>query len=186
MIEPKQIIDKIKGLAPRERAIVGAGAFFVIALLFYFIVLSPTQERSKLLHRLITQKEQEYRELSLLRDDYLRLKASEDDIVLRIAAGRNVSPLSYLEQLAQKAGLREQLELMKPLAAVSTPRYTITPVQVSVRGAGVHEVLVYLYQIEHAPVPFHIKRLRIKPTPRTIGRLDVTLEVMTFSGAGGA
>jgi Tfp pilus assembly protein PilO len=182
MIEPKQIIDTIKGLSLRERVIVAAGAIFVIGLLFYFIVLSPTQERSKLLRRLITQKEQDYRQLCILRDDYLRLKASEDDIVTRIAAARNVSPLSYLEQLAQKAGLREQLELMKPLPSISTPRYTITPVQVSVRGAGVHEVLTYLYQIENAPVPFHIKRLRIKPTPRTSGRLDATLEIMTFSG----
>jgi hypothetical protein len=186
MIEPKQIIDAIKGLSPRERVIVAAGALVVIGLLFYFVVVSPTQERAKLLHRLITQKEQEYRELCLLTDDYLRLKASEDDIVLRIAAGRNVSPLSYLEQLAQKAGLREQLELMKPLASVPTPRYTITPVQVSVRGAGVHEVLAYLYQIENAPLPFHIKRLRIKPTPRTTDRLDVTVEIMTFSGSSGA
>jgi hypothetical protein len=184
--ELKEIIDKIKNLSQREKVIVGGAAFFVLCLLVYFLVISPAQERSKLLSRLIAHKEREFRELIVVRDEYQRLKAAEDEIVRRIAAaGVGVSPLSQLEQLAQKSGLREQLDQMKPLPSIATPRYTITPVQLNFRGAGLSEVLAYLYEVENAPLPFLIRRLKIKPTPRAAGRLDVTLEILTFSVAGG-
>ncbi len=136
--------------------------------------------------RLITQKERELQELVGVRDEYRQLKAAEDEIVRRIAAaGPSVSPLSQLEQLAQRSGLREQLDQMKPLPSIATPRYTITPVQLNFRGAGLPEVTTYLYEIENASLPFLIKRLKIKPTARAAGRLDVSLEILTFSVSSG-
>jgi Tfp pilus assembly protein PilO len=186
MIDGKILIEKIKDLSQREKLIVGGAAFFVLCLLVYFVVISPSQERSKLLSRLITQKEREFQELSVVRDEYQQLKAAEDEIVRRISAGgASASPLSQLEQLAQKSGLREQLDQMKPLPPIATPRYTITPVQLNFGGAGLSEVVAYLYEVENAPLPFLIKRLKIKPTARAAGRLDVTLEILTFNVAGG-
>lgn len=186
MIDYKIIIEKIKGLSQREKLIVGGAALFVVCSLVYFLVLSPAQERSKLLSRLTTQKERELQELIVVRDEYKQLKAAEDEIVRRIsAAGPSVSPLTQLEQLAQKSGLREQLEQMKPLPSIPTPRYAITPVQLSFRGAGLPEVVAYLYEVENASLPFLIKRLKLKPTARAAGRLDVTLEILTFSLSGG-
>jgi type II secretory pathway component PulM len=182
----KVILEKIKSLSQREKAIVGGAAFLVLCLLVYFVVISPAQERARLLNRLIAQKEREFQELIVVRDQYQRLKAAEDEIVRRISAGgASISPLSLLEQLAQRSGLREQLEQMKPLAAIATPRYTIVPVQVNLKGAGLPEVIAYLYEVENAPLPFLIKRLKMKPTARAAGRLDVTLEILTFTVAGG-
>ncbi len=186
MIDTKKIIEKIKNLSQREKLIVGGAALFVVCLLVYFVVISPAHERSKLLSRLISQKEKELQELVVVRDEYKQLKAAEDDIVLRIsAAGPGVSPLTQLEQLAQRSGLREQLEQMKPMPSIPTPRYAITPVQLSFRGAGLPEVVSYLYEIQNASLPFLIKRLKIKPTARAAGRLDVSLEILTFSVSRG-
>jgi hypothetical protein len=186
MIDAKQLIEKIKNLSQREKLIVGGAALFVVCLLVYFLLVSPTHERSKLLSRLIAQKERELQELVVVRDEYKQLKAAEDDIVRRIsAAGPGVSPLTQLEQLAQRSGLREQLEQMKPLPSIPTTRYAITPVQLNFRGAGLPEVVAYLYEIENASLPFLIKRLKIKPTARAAGRLDVSLEILTFSVSGG-
>jgi hypothetical protein len=186
MIDTKQIIEKIKNLSQREKLIVGGAAFFVVCLLVYFLVISPVHERSKLLSRLTAQKERELQELVVVRDEYRQLKAAEDEIVRRIsAAGPSVSPLTQLEQLAQKSGLREQLEQMNPLPSIPTPRYAITAVQLSFRGAGLPEVVAYLYEVENASLPFLIKRLKLKPTARAAGRLDVTLEILTYSVAGG-
>jgi hypothetical protein len=186
MIDTKQILEKIKNLSQREKLIVGGAGLFVACLLAYFLVISPAHERSRLLKRLITQKERELQELVVVTDEYKQLKAAEDDIVQRLsAAGPSVSPLTQLEQLAQRSGLREQLEQMKPLPSIPTARYAITPVQLSFRGAGLPEVVAYLYEIENASLPFVIKRLKIKPTARAVDRLDVSLEILTFSVAGG-
>jgi len=186
MIDTKQIVEKIKNPSRREKLIVGGAALFLVCVLVYFLVISPAHERSIVLSRLIVQKEQELKELLAVRDEYKQLKAAEDDIVRRIsAAGPGVSPLTQLEQLAQRSGLREQLEQMKPMPPISTPRYTITPVQLTFRGVGQPEVVAYLYQIESASLPFLIKHVKIKPTARAAGRLDVSLEILTFGAAGG-
>ncbi len=180
------MIERIKNLSPREQLLVGGVGIFIICLLIYFFLITPALEKSKLLSRLITQKEREFTEILLLRKEYQTLKASEDEIIRRLSAEKEkISPLTHLEQLAQKAGLREQIQQMKPLAPITTPRYVVTPVQLLFRGAGLQEVIAYLYEIESSDVPFHIKRLKIKPTIRAAGRLDVTLEILTFSVSGG-
>jgi Tfp pilus assembly protein PilO len=182
----RDILDKIKNLSRREKLLVGGALFCIVCLLIYFFLVSPAQERSKLLNRLITQKEGEFKALLLLREEYQRLKASEDEIIKRLSSeAGNIPPLTQLENMAQKAGLREQLEQMKPLTPLTTPHYVITPVQLRLKGAGSQEVVAYLYEIENAPAPFHIKQIKIKPTARAAGRLDVTLEIMTFSRSGG-
>ena len=180
------MIERIKNLSPREQLLVGGVVIFIICLVIYLFLITPAVEKSKLLSRLITQKERDFTEFLLLRKEYQTLKASEDEIVTRLSTeGGNISPLTHLEQLAQKAGLREQIQQMKPLAPVTTPRYVVTPVQLLFKGAGLQEVIAYLYEIESSDVPFHIKRLKIKPTIRATGRLDVTLEVLTFSVSEG-
>ena len=182
MIDIKGILEKAKNLSSRERLIVGGAALLCGCLLLYFLVISPVHERSGLLNRLISQKERELQELVVVRDEYRQLKAAEDDIVRRISAGgASISPLSELEQLAQKSGMRQQLAQMKPMPPIPTPRYAIVPVQLNFSGAGLSEVIAYLYEVENDQLPFVIKRLKLKPTPRTAGRLDVTLEILTFS-----
>jgi type II secretory pathway component PulM len=180
------MIERIKHLSQREQILVGGAALFIIALMIYFFFVTPALERSRLLGRLIAQKERECKELLLLREEYGILKASEDEIIRQLSAeAGQISPLSHLEQLAQKAGLREQIQQMKPLAPLSTPRYVVTPVQLRFKGTGLQKLIAYLYELEHASVPFQIKRLKIRPTARSAGSLDVTLEVLTFSIAGG-
>ena len=180
------MIERIKNLSQRERILVGGAALFIFGLVIYFLFVSPALERSRLLSRLISQKEREFKELLLLKEEYDILKASEDEIVRRLSTGEGtISPLSHLEQLAQKAKLREQIQQMKPLAPIANPRYVVTPVQLRFKGTGLQQLIVYLYEIENASVPFQIKRLKIRPTARSAGRLDVTLEILTFSVSGG-
>ena len=131
------MIERIKNLSPREQLLVGGAVIFIICLVIYLFLITPALEKSKLLSRLITQKERDFTEFLLLRKEYQTLKASEDEIVTRLSTeGGNISPLTHLEQLAQKAGLREQIQQMKPLAPVTTPRCVVTPVQLLFKGAG--------------------------------------------------
>ncbi len=176
------MIRRIKDLTQREKILIGGTAIAIVALLGAYFVISPVLERSKLLNRLISQKERELRELLLLQEEYHKLKASEDEIVGRLSGGTgDISPLTQLEQLAESAGLREQIQQMKPLSPISTPRYVITPVQLRFKGVGLKEVISYLYEIENSPVPFRVKGFKIRSTARSAGRLDVTIEVLTFS-----
>ena len=177
---------RIQDLTQREKFCVAGALIVIVGILVYALFVSPAVERSRLLDRLIAQKERDLQELLLLRAEYSRLLANEEEIFKRLTtAAGDVSPLSQLEELAKKVGLTDQIQQMKPLTSTSTPRYTITPVQLRVKGGELREVVSYLYEIETSSLPFRIKRLGIKPTARTTGRVDVTLEVLTFSKSGG-
>lgn len=179
------MMKRIQNLTLREKTLVGGAAIFIIGLLVYFLLISPAMERSRLLTRLISQKEKELQELLLLTEEYKKLKLEEDEIVRRLAATKeSISPLSQLEQLAKKTGLADQIQRMKPLPPISTPRYVIIPVQLRFKGAGLKEIITYLYEIENASIPIQARWLKIRPTPRSASGLDVTLEILTFSSSG--
>jgi len=173
---------RFENLTRREKLAVILAAVAVAAVVLYALLISPAIDRSALLDRLIAQKERDLRELLVLTEEYHRLKMEEENIVRRLtAAGKTESPLAQLEELAKKAGLGEQIQQMKPLEPVATPRYSITPVQLRFREAGLKEVVAYLYEIEASTLPFQLRRLSIKSATRATGRLEVTMEVLTFS-----
>lgn len=172
-------------LSLREKAFIGIAALFVLVLAVYYFLISPGMERSRLLDRLIRQKERELQELYVLKGRYETLKAEEDRIIRWLATSRGkVSPLSELEAMATKTGLKDHLQQMKPLPSISTPRYTLTPVQMRFVSVEPSKVVSYLYALENAPLPLQIKRVTLKASPRFPGRLDVSLEVLTFSPPG--
>jgi len=173
---------RFKNLTQREKMAVIVAAVAVVAVILYAVVISPAAERSALLDRLIAQKERDLRELQVLAEEFRRQKTEEENIIKRLTgAGKTESPLAQLEELAKKAGLGERIQQMKPLESVATPRYTITPVQLRFREAGLKEVVSYLYEIETSKLPFQLRRLSIKSAVRAAGRLEVTMEVLTFS-----
>jgi len=109
---------RIQDLTQREKFCVGGALIVIVCILVYALFVSPSVERSRLLDRLIAQKERDLQELLLLRAEYSKLLAKEEEIVKRLAtAAGDVSPLSQLEELAKKVGLTDKIQQMKPLAS---------------------------------------------------------------------
>ena len=168
-------------LGRREKLVIVAGGVAVALLLFYRVGLGPALERLHTLDRLVAQKEREVHEMKTLRDTYLAQKNLMEEVNRSLAQrGQEFAFFSFLEDLANKAGVKNNIVYMKP--ALSTPGelYRESSVEMRLEGIGLQQLIRYLYDIERAPQLLRVRRMAIKPRTANADLLDVTFQVSTF------
>ncbi|RMF86667.1 MAG: hypothetical protein D6736_14580 [Nitrospinota bacterium] len=168
-------------LAPREKMMVIGGGIVILALLFYLFVLAPAMERMQVLDRLIQAAEQELQEMKMLQNTYRAQQQVLNDINARLSKRqKNFAIFSFLEDLARRSGLKNNIVYMKPSVTTPSEFYRESSVELKVEGVTLKQLIQYLYQIESSPHLLKIRRLHIKPRSSNRNLLDVTFQVSTF------
>jgi general secretion pathway protein M len=168
-------------LGRRERLVIVAGGVAVALLLFYRFGLGPALQRLHMLDRLVTQKEREVHEMKTLRDTYLAQKNLMENVNRSLAQrGQEFAFFSFLEDLANKAGVKTNIVYMKPALTTAGELYRESSVEMRLEGIGLQQLIRYLYDIERAPQLLRVRRMAIKPRTANADLLDVTFQVSTF------
>ncbi len=169
---------KLRG---REKLVFIAGGVAVVLLLFYRFGLSPALERLRMLDRLVATKERDLSQLKTLRETYLAQKRLMEEVNQSLAQrGQDFAIFSFLEDLANKTGIKDNIMYMKP--ALTTPGEVFREASVEMRleGIALHQLTRYVYDIERAPQLLRVRRMHVKPRPANPDLLDVTFQVSTF------
>ncbi len=168
----------LRGLQPRERLLVGAGAGIAFAMI---VVLGVAQPLLRAQRNAVTRAEiaeSEVEAVRALREQFDavngRLRAVEE----RILAAPQGEIFSTLEQLAAQSQV--SVDSMEPRTAPASEDYRETKVQVSLKGQTLAQVVRYLHGVESAPQPLSIKSLRIRTRADKPELLDVTFTVSSF------
>jgi len=166
----------------RERTFLVGGACLLGALLVIQLVFYPAYKRTQELERLIPQKERDLRELRQLRKEFDSLKEMRAARVQKIPASeRALAPLSKLDSLIERAGLRQNIRSIKPSPSTGAGAEAMT-VEVLMEKADLPQLIRFLYEVQSSPGGFRIARLGIKPRYTTPRYLDVTLEMVFYQG----
>jgi general secretion pathway protein M len=168
-------------LGRREKLAIVVGGVAVALLLFYRFGLGPALERLHTLDRLVAQKEREVHEMKTLRDTYLAQKNLMEEVNRSLAQrGQEFAFFSFLEDLANKAGVKNNIVYMKPALSTAGELYRESSVEMRLEGIGLQQLIRYLYDIERAPQLLRVRRMAIKPRTANADLLDVTFQVSTF------
>jgi general secretion pathway protein M len=168
-------------LGRREKLVIIAGGVAVVLLLFYRFGLSPAIERLRMLDRLVAIKERDLHQMKTLRETYLAQKRLMEEVNRSLAQrGQDFAIFSFLEDLANKTGIKNNIMYMKP--AITTPGelFRESSVEMRLEGIALQQLTRYLYDIERAPQLLRVRRMHIKPRPANPDLLDVTFQVSTF------
>lgn len=166
----------------RERIFIIGGFCFLGALLVFQLALYPAFKRTRALERLIPQKERELQEICLLRKEFDSLKETRAVMVQKIPAGeRALAPLSKLDGLIERAGLRQSIRSIKPSPTTGTGAEAMI-VEVLMEKANLPQLTRFLYEVQSSPGGFRIARLAIKPRYTTPRYLDVSLQMVFYQG----
>jgi general secretion pathway protein M len=168
-------------LGRREKLVIIAGGVAVVLLLFYRFGLSPAIERMRMLDRLVAIKERDLHQMKTLRETYLAQKRLMEEVNRSLAQrGQDFAIFSFLEDLANKTGIKNNIMYMKP--AITTPGelFRESSVEMRLEGIALQQLTRYLYDIERAPQLLRVRRMHIKPRPANPDLLDVTFQVSTF------
>ncbi len=168
-------------LGGREKLAMIIGGVAVALLLFYRFGLSPALERLRTLDRLVATKERDFHEMKTLRDTYLAQKRLMEEINQSLAQrGQDFAIFSFLEELANKTGIKNNIMYMKPALTTPGELFRESSVEMRLEGIALQQLTRYLYDIEQAPQLLRIRRMHIKPRAANPDQLDVTFQVSTF------
>jgi general secretion pathway protein M len=168
-------------LGKREKLMVAGGGVAIILVLSYQFGVSPALERLRLLDRLVTQKEREVHEMKTLRDTYVMQKSLMEEVNRSLnQRGQEFAIFSFLEDLANKSGVKNNIMYMKPALSTVGELYRESSVEMRLEGIGLQQLTRYLYDIERAPQLLRVRRMHVKPRAANPDLLDVTFQVSTF------
>jgi len=168
-------------LGRREKLVIIAGGVAVVLLLFYRFGLSPAIERLRMLDRLVAIKERDLHQMKTLRETYLAQKRLMEEVNRSLAQrGQDFAIFSFLEDLANKTGIKNNIMYMKPALTTPGELFRESSVEMRLEGIALQQLTRYLYDIERAPQLLRVRRMHIKPRPANPDLLDVTFQVSTF------
>lgn len=178
----RQILrQRWSSLSQRERLLVLGVGVLTAAALFFVLVMDPLLERLDRLDRVIAGKQRAIRELTTLGADYRAARAQQARLDERMAAGKGrFSLLSYLEESAAGAKIRDRITAMQPQASSSKQGYKETSVELRLEGVLLSQLLMLLVKLEDSPYPLQEVRLYIKPRFDAPHLSDITLLVSTY------
>ncbi len=167
-------------LSRRERNVLIGAAAFLLVLGLYLLVDSSVQ-RYHLLEKKIVTKKAEIRQISRLRAEYLEAHRQLANIKKQLDRGKKgFSILSFIEDLAKKENMRENIGSVKPKKMPLNDAYEEHLVEIHMENVSLPDLVDFIYRIEHSGHLLKVKRLRIKTRYDNRDLLNVTLQVTTY------
>ena len=128
----------------------------------------------------ISSGERRLQELLELELAYRRLTAENAGLKETLGKRRQDFTLfGFLEALANRDGLKSQIEFMRPSVKGLNETFQEEQVEMRLNGVGMKSLIPYLYHIETAPERIRVKRLTLRPQQRNPALLEVNLVVVT-------
>jgi len=93
---------------------------------------------------------------------------------------KGFSVLSFIEDLANKQNIRENIGSVKPKTIPLNDDYDESIVELKVDNVSLSELVDFIYKIENSGHLLKVKRLRIKTRYDNRDLLNVTLQVTTY------
>lgn len=162
-----------------QRVLIAAGAFLLLVIL-YLGVDSVLQGYDKLEGKIATKRE-EVEKITRLREQYMEAHKQLTDIKEKLdQMEKGFSVLSFIEDLANKENIRENVGSMKPKKIPLNDSYDENIVELKIDNVSLSELVDFVYKIENSGHLLKVKRLLIKTRYDNHDLLNVTLQVTTY------
>lgn len=173
-----------QALAPRERAILGVGGGILLLSLLFLLIVDPLLDRLDRAERQAVRKQKDLQELVRIGADYQVQNARLAKLEERLApSDGQFSMLSFLEDAAADAEVRDRITAMQPQAPIVTQGYQATAVDIRLDGVPMPQLLALLGKLEQAPYDTQVPHLQIKPKFDNPAFLDANLRVVSYARA---
>jgi hypothetical protein len=160
------------------------GGLFVVALFFYFVVISPGLSKQKVLERSIARKKAELVKMTELNRTWETFKRDRSEVEGALKnRGSRFSLLSFLEGVTREVGIDKNIQYIKPVTfPPSEGLFRPEGIELSLENMGMEQLVNFLYKLEHTGNLLYVKRIKIlKATRGASSTLRITLQVNTYT-----
>ncbi|MBN2033366.1 MAG: hypothetical protein JW836_08835 [Deltaproteobacteria bacterium] len=160
------------------------GGLFLVALLFYFVVISPGLSKQKAVERSIAKRKADLVKIGEHIRSWESFKKARSEVEEALKSrGDRFSLLSFLEGVTREVGIDKNIEYIKPVTfPPSEGPFRPEGIELSLANMGMEQLVNFLYKVEHTGNLLYVKRIKIvKSTRGTSSALKVTLQVNTYT-----
>ena len=177
------LIDKTgwKRMARREKLMVGGLIIMATALLFFSLIVSPLFDSRQRLQKSIAQKQVELLKIRDLQKEYQLLQHTSGDIQKRLATrSANFTLFAFIEQQANAAGIKQQINYLKPSEVESTGPLRESRVDMKLQKITLKDLVKFLKGVESYEKVVSVNRISIQEHGKEQGYLNAVLQIVTF------
>ena len=165
-------------LTRREKLLALALAIFTGGCLLFAFAIKPALARTKTLHRVISEKQDELGKLRATSNEYIFLRDSLDNVRAKVASqDKGFELLPFLESLIREHGLAKKVATMKQQVLNLGPSHSETIVEVKLENLTLKQLVDFLRKVESSQPLARIKSLYIKKNLTNTEMLDSVIEI---------
>lgn len=169
-------------MSKRERMLVLVGGIVIGLSLVFILIVDPLLDNLDRLERQAMRKQKDLAELALLGQSYLAKRDRLNKVESRMPATEShFSLLTFMEEAATTAQVRERITGMQPHVQSSAQGYQETTVDLRLEGVQLPELLAFLAAIDQAPYDLQVRHLQIRPKFDNPVNLDATVRVLSYA-----
>lgn len=172
----------LERLSHRERRVLAGAAILAGIFLAVELLVIPFWQARSALQRSVAQRHLELTQLSELGRHYQELQQARQGLAEgRARRGPDFSLFAFVEQQAERAGAREQIDFIRPLTAGSAVGTRAGAVEVRLQRIGLEPLVRFLGLVESREAAVFIRRLVIQESGGS-GLLEASLQVIASEG----
>lgn len=174
------------GMGPREQTFALVGAAIVVVLIIVLPIFVATSRINRL-EKDLTEGKRQFRDVMQAIDSYNAKKTELSVLQQTLSGGYDSSISTTIESIADKNGMKDQIDSLKAKATAPSDLIEESAVDVRLRRVELKPLIDFLYAIENDPDKMlRVKSLNIKPRFDNKKQLDVSLTVSTYRFLEGA
>jgi len=167
----------------KQMTYVFIGGLFLVALLFYLIVISPALSKQELLSKSIAKRKQDMVRISEIKGKWQTFQRDRNDVQEAIKGRGDFTLLSYLEAVTREIGMDQRIQYIKPVTfPEGEGKLKPEGIEISLDGVNMEQLVNFLYKIEYSGKLLHVKRIKVlRASKEKTSLLKVTLQVNTYN-----
>jgi hypothetical protein len=165
------------GVSSRERMLIAGAAALLSIFLIYQLVYTPLLRKRDEYTGEKLELENTFGSYTILAERYLSRKSSYDGYKALLLRKKSLSVLTYLENEAQAAGIRDNIEYIRPKGSEERNGLTASSVEMKIDAMSAGDLFSFLESIEKNRNGLIISYLRLKPFYRERDKVDVIVRV---------
>ena len=181
------LADKVRNtwtaITPRER---GALALMILAVLVvagYFAVGAMNKTVTQV-RRNLTSTEQAQENVEKLMQQYRVLAASAESLDVSLEAGRDFTPLTWLESVDNEMGISGNIRSMTERSVEETDYYRSQTIDIVVDDINLRQVVDFLYRLQSTAQVIRMNEVRVKTDRKNRELLDLRMELGVLKPLG--
>src|SRR3989304_9891918 len=177
-----QYINKFNSrLNSRERAILIFGAIGAMAIIAYGAVIGPLSDRYSTLLRMTAQKEEQYKNMLQLKEEYTVLKKEYTELEKGASRTKEgFTPLTFMENVSTQARIRDKGVSMKPRVIPIGENFRESSIEVKIERVVLEQLKTYLHLIKSSVYQLKIRTMHLKSRYDDQGLMDASVIVSFY------